>query len=46
MQIEAVASAILNHIYSGTQGLNANIKVSLEQLMDEVVAEKNTLLKQ
>lgn len=46
MQIDAIASAILNHIYSGTQGLNSNLKVSIEQLRDEVIAEKNLLLKQ
>ena len=46
MQIEAIASAILNHIYSGTAGLNSNIKISVEQLQDEVIAEKNTLLRE
>lgn len=46
MNIEQISSAILNHIYSGTAGLNANIKISEEQLADEVVAEKNTLLRQ
>jgi hypothetical protein len=46
MQIEAIASAVLNHIYSGTAGLNSNIKISVEQLQDEVIAEKNTLLRE
>lgn len=46
MTIEAISSAILNHIYSGTAGLNANIKLSLEQLSDEVIAEKNIILRE
>ena len=46
MQLDAIASAVLNHIYSGTQGLNSNIKLSEEQLTDECVAEKNTLLRE
>ena len=41
-----IASAIMNHIYSGTAGLNSNMKISLEQLMDEVVAERNIILKE
>ena len=36
----------MNHIYSGTAGLNSNMKISLEQLMDEVVAERNIILKE
>ena len=46
MQLDAIAGAVLNHIYSGTQGLNSNIKLSEEQLTDECVAEKNTLLRE
>lgn len=36
----------MNHVYSGTSGLNANIKISQEQLMDEIVAERNIILKE
>lgn len=46
MTIEMIASAIMNHVYSGTAGLNSNMKISLEQLMDEVVAERNIILKE
>lgn len=41
-----IASAIMNHVYSGTSGLNSNLKISHEQLMDEVVAERNIILKE
>lgn len=46
MTIEMIASAIMNHVYSGTSGLNSNLKISHEQLMDEVVAERNIILKE
>ena len=46
MTIEQISSAILNHVYSGTAGLNANIKLSIEQLNDEVVAERNIILRE
>lgn len=36
----------MNHVYSGTSGLNSNLKISHEQLMDEVVAERNIILKE
>lgn len=36
----------MNHVYSGISGLNSNLKISLEQLMDEVVAERNIVLKE
>ncbi|MEG0773663.1 hypothetical protein [Clostridium sp.] len=46
MTIEAISSAVLNNIYSGLAGLNANIKISIEQLVDEVVAEKNHIMRE
>lgn len=46
MTIEAISSAVLNHVYSGTAGLNSNIKLSIEQLTDEVVAERNIILRE
>ncbi len=46
MTIEAISSAILNNVYTGLSGLNANIKVSIEQLQDEVVAERNQVMRE
>ena len=46
MTIEMIASAIMNHVYNGTAGLNSNMKISHEQLLDEVVAERNIVLKE
>lgn len=46
MNIKQIASAVLSHIYDGLKGAVANIAVSQEQLEDEVVAERNTVLKE
>lgn len=46
MTIKQIASAVLNHIYDGLKGAVANIAVSVEQLEDEVVAERNTIIKE
>lgn len=46
MNIKQIASAILSHIYDGLKGAVANISVSQEQLEDEVVAERNTIVKE
>lgn len=46
MTIEQISSAVLNHVYSGTAGLNSNIKLSIEQLTDEVIAERNIILRE
>ena len=46
MTIKQIASAVLNHIYDGLKGAVANIAVSVEQLEDEVVAERNTIAKE
>lgn len=45
MTIEAISSAIYNNIVSGLSGITANPKISIEQLQDEVIAEKNNLLR-
>jgi hypothetical protein len=45
MTIEAIAAAIYNHIVNAQAGANANPKISMEQLMDEVVAERDQILK-
>lgn len=41
-----LASAILNDIYSGLAGLNANIALSVEQLEDEIVATRLQIIKE
>lgn len=46
MTIKQIASAVLNHIYDGLKGAVANIAVSVEQLEDEVIAERNTITKE
>ena len=46
MTIKQIASAVLNHIYDGLKGAVANIAVSVEQLEDEVVAERNNIAKE
>lgn len=46
MTIEAIASAIYNHLQNGLSGMNANPKISMEQLQDEVVAERDQLIKE
>ena len=46
MTIEAISSAIYNHIVAGLTGITANPKISLEQLQDEVVAERNQVLRE
>lgn len=46
MTIEAISSAIYNHIVAGLTGITANPKISLEQLQDEVVAERNQILRE
>lgn len=46
MTIEQASSAIMSHLYDGLRGLNANIKISIEQLQDEVVAERLQVLRE
>lgn len=46
MTIEQTSSAIMTHLYDGLSGLNANIKISIEQLNDEIVAEYNQVLRE
>jgi hypothetical protein len=46
MNVKQIASAVLSHIYDGLKGAVANIAVSQEQLEDEVVAERNTIIKE
>lgn len=46
MTIDAIASAIYNHVNTGLAGISSNPKISIEQLRDEVVAEKNKLIRE
>lgn len=46
MTIEAIASSVYNNIVNGTAGMSSNPKISLDQLMDEVVAERDQVIKE
>lgn len=45
-QIEKLASAIRNDVVGGLRGYHANLSMSLEQLMDEIVDERLQVLKE
>ena len=45
MNIEQLASAIVNNVYAGLSGLNnSNVALSVEQLEDEVVAMREEII--
>lgn len=46
MTIEQIASAVWNNVYDGLKGTVSNPAMSLEQLTDEVVAERNNIAKE
>lgn len=46
MELSKIASAIYNDIMAGLSGMNANPTISLEQLEDEIVEERNTVIKE
>lgn len=46
MTIDAISSAIYNDVVSGLRGITSNPNISMEQLQDEVVAERNTIIKE
>lgn len=46
MELSKIASAIYNDVISGLAGMNANPTISLEQLEDEVVEERQTVIKE
>lgn len=46
MELSKIASAIYNDIVSGLAGMNANPTISLEQLEDEVVEERQSVIKE
>ena len=46
MTIEAIASAVYNNVVGGLTGISSNPKISIEQLQDECVAERNHILRE
>jgi hypothetical protein len=44
MTIEEIASAVYNDVESGLVGMHSNPTMSLEQLEDEVVAERERVI--
>ena len=46
MELSKIASAIYNDVMSGLAGMNANPTISLEQLEDEVVEERQMVIKE
>lgn len=46
MELNKLASAILNDILSGLRGITSNISLSVEQLEDDIVDERLTIIKE
>lgn len=46
MTIDQIASAIYNDVFSGLRNVNSNILLSMEQLEDEVLEERQTVIKE
>lgn len=46
MEINAIASAIKNDLESGLSGANANPNISIEQLCDEIVEVRQSIIKE
>lgn len=46
MTIEQIASAVYNNTVTGLAGITSNPKISIEQLQDEVVAERSQILRE
>lgn len=46
MTIDQLASAIYNDVVSGLRGITSNPTISIEQLKDEVVAERNIIMRE
>lgn len=44
MNVEEIASAVYNDVVSGLVGINQNPTISMEQLADEVVAERERII--
>lgn len=46
MTIEQISSAVYNNVVTGLAGITSNPKISIEQLEDECVAERNQILRE
>ena len=46
MDIEKLTSAIYNDIVAGLSGINANPNISMDQLADEVIEMRETVIKE
>lgn len=46
MEIDKIVSAIYNDIVAGLSGINANPNISMEQLADEVIETRETVIKE
>lgn len=46
MTIKEITSAVWNHIHDGLRNTTNSSKLSLEQLEDEVIAEKNSIMRE
>lgn len=46
MELNKLASAILNDILSGLRGITSNISLSIEQLEDDIIDERLTIIKE
>lgn len=46
MELNKLASAILNDILSGLRGITSNISLSVEQLEDDIIDERLTIIKE
>lgn len=46
MTIEQLSSAIYNNIVTGLAGISSNPKISIEQLQDEVISERNQVIRE
>ena len=46
MTINEAASAVITHVYDGIRGETSNLAISIELLEDEVIAERNTIIKE
>ena len=44
MNIEEIASAVYNDVVSGLVGIHQNPTISIEQIEDEVVAERERVI--